>query len=64
MKMIITDYYEADGLRCSRCFKIARLRGLLYSRESKLGCLGSYCDDCFKFIQENYSNDRRTVQGS
>lgn len=64
MKMIITEYYQADGLMCSRCFKVAPLRSLLYPRDSKLGRLGSYCDDCFKFIQENYSNDRRTVQGS
>jgi hypothetical protein len=55
MKMTITDYFESHGLRCSRCFKIARLRSLLYPRESQLGCLGSYCDECMKFIQENYS---------
>lgn len=55
MKMRITDYFESDGLRCSRCFKIAPLRGLLYPRESKLGFLGQYCDECMKFIQENYS---------
>lgn len=55
MKFYIGEYIEVEGQRCSRCFKLSRTRSLLYPRESHLGILGSYCDDCFNFIKENYS---------
>lgn len=61
MKFTICDYFQAEGKRCSRCFKLAPVRTLLYPPESKLGILGSYCDECMKFIQEKYSNDGRAV---
>lgn len=53
MKFTICDYISLPQLRCSRCFKVAPLRSLLYPRETGLGHLGSYCDDCIKWMYEN-----------